>query len=99
NAGPDQPLTVPATAQSTGTATDDGLPTPPALTATWSKVSGPGAVAFSNPNGLSTSATFSAAGTYVLRLTAYDGALSASDDVTIVVNASNHLPTVNARLD
>jgi hypothetical protein len=33
-----------------------------------------------------TTATFSTAGTYVLRLTADDGALTQSDDVTIVVN-------------
>ena len=44
-----------------------------------------GTVTFSNPNAVVTSAGFSAAGTYVLRLTASDSALSASDDVQITV--------------
>ena len=43
----------------------------------WTKVSGPGTVTFSSPNALNTSATFSVAGTYVLRLTASDSVLSA----------------------
>ncbi len=34
----------------------------------------------------STTATFRRAGTYVLRLTANDGALSTSDDITVKVN-------------
>jgi hypothetical protein len=53
---------------------------------TWSKVSGPGNVSFANAHALSTTASFSAAGAYVLRLTATDGALSANDDLTIMVN-------------
>ncbi|HSB10515.1 MAG TPA: VWA domain-containing protein [Blastocatellia bacterium] len=40
DAGPDQTITLPATASLAGTATDDGLPTGAALTTTWSKVSG-----------------------------------------------------------
>jgi len=89
NAGADLSITLPSTAALKGTATDDGLPSPPArVTTTWSKVSGPGTVTFASPNALSTSATFSAAGSYVLRLTASDGALSAQDDVTVTVNAA-----------
>jgi hypothetical protein len=87
NAGPDQTITLPTSATLTGTASDDGRPSPPGqVTKSWTKVSGPGTVTFSAPNALSTSATFSAAGTYVLRLTASDSALSSSDDVTVVVN-------------
>ena len=48
----------------------------------WSSVSGPGTVTFANANVLSTTATFSAAGTYVLRLTASDSLLTSTDDVT-----------------
>jgi hypothetical protein len=78
---------LPAVATLTGTANDDGLPIPPSLlTLTWSKVSGPGSVTFANAHALSTTASFSAAGTYVLRLTAADGALSASDDLTFTAN-------------
>ncbi len=68
-----------------GTATDDGQPSPGALVVTWEKVSGPGTVTFSNSHSLTTNATFSMAGTYVLRLTANDGALSASDEVLEVI--------------
>jgi hypothetical protein len=87
NAGSDQTITLPSSATLDGTATDDGLPTPPGmLTTTWSKFSGPGTVTFGDASSVDTTATFSQAGTYVLRLTADDGALTASDDVTVVVN-------------
>ena len=89
NAGVDQTITLPSAANLDGTVTDDGLPNPPgAVTTTWSKVSGPGTVTFGNANAVDTTASFSAAGSYVLRLTANDGALPNSDDVTITVNAA-----------
>ncbi|MCH9663625.1 MAG: hypothetical protein K0U66_08215, partial [Gammaproteobacteria bacterium] len=87
NAGPDQSITLSAVATLNGTVTDDALPTPPTLTTTWSEVSGPGTVTFANTATVDTTATFSAPGTYVLRLTANDGAASTSDDVTITVSA------------
>jgi PKD repeat protein len=100
NAGPDQSVTFPAAATLSGTATDDGLPNPPGqLTTTWSVVSGPGTVTFGNANLLSTTATFSATGTYDLRLTASDGALSASDDLIVTVAPANQPPTVSAGPD
>ena len=40
----------------------------------WTKVSGPGTVTFANAASASTTATFTHAGLYVLRLTADDGA-------------------------
>jgi hypothetical protein len=86
-AGADQTITLPAAATLTGTANDDGLPMPPSLlTFAWSKVSGPGNVTFANASALNTAASFSAAGTYVLRLSATDSALLASDDLTVTVN-------------
>jgi hypothetical protein len=89
NAGSDQTITLPASASLRGTANDDGLPAPPAtLTTTWSRVSGPGTVTFDNANALSTSATFSVAGAYVLRLTAFDSVLTSTDDVTVTVNSA-----------
>jgi hypothetical protein len=102
NAGSDQTVTLPNSANLSGTATDDGLPNPPGtLSTTWSKVSGPGTVAFGDPSAPSTTATFSASGTYVLRLTADDSALQSSDDLTVTVNASsgNQAPVVNAGSD
>jgi hypothetical protein len=88
NAGPDIVITLPASATLDGTVTDDGLPKPLGTVATtWTKLSGPsGTVTFANASAIDTTASFTAAGTYVLRLTASDGALSSSDDVTVVVN-------------
>ncbi|HKQ04260.1 MAG TPA: LamG-like jellyroll fold domain-containing protein, partial [Blastocatellia bacterium] len=99
NAGPDQTITLPATASLQGTASDDGLPQGSPLTVAWSKVSGPGTVTFSNPTGLATTASFTAAGVYVLRLTASDGQLSTGDDVQVTVIAQNQPPVVNAGAD
>ena len=103
NAGPDQTITLPATATLAGGASDDGLPNPPAtLTTTWSVVSGPGTVTFANTANPTTTATFSAAGTYDLRLIGSDSALSASDDIVITVLPAppvNKPPVVNAGSD
>ncbi len=90
NAGADQSIVLPASATLNGTVTDDGLPNPPASTThTWSAVSGPGSVTFADPAALSTTASFTVPGTYVLRLSASDSALSASDDVTVTVIGPN----------
>ncbi len=70
------------------TVTDDGLPNPPAALALgWTTVSGPGTVTFARTNAASTSATFSTAGLYLIRLTANDSALSSSRDISVTVNA------------
>ncbi len=89
-AGSNQTITLPTdTVDLDGTVTDDGLPDPPAsVTTTWSKVSGPGTVTFGSIYAVDTTATFSAAGTYVLQLSADDGDLQASDTVTVTVNAA-----------
>src|SRR5439155_14212179 len=69
-----------------GSVTDDGLPNPPAaVTSTWSQVSGPGTATFTDPSSPTTTVSFDAAGSYVLRLTGDDSALQASDDVTVTV--------------
>ncbi len=96
NAGPDQAVTLPALATLTGSYTDDGLSGFP-VTTTWTKTSGPGTVTFGNAAALSTTAGFSAAGTYVLTLTANDGLLSGSDTITITTSGVVNLaPVVNA---
>src|SRR5207244_3006489 len=96
SAGSNQTVTLPASASLTGTATDDGLPAGSTLTVTWSKFSGPGTATFGNVNALSTIASFSSAGTYVLRLTASDSELSRSADVTIPAPPPNQPPAVSA---
>jgi PKD repeat protein len=89
DAGADQTITLPADAPLDGTVSDDGRPNPPgALTTVWGVDSGPGSVTFANANAVDTRASFATAGAYVLRLTANDGALSASDTVQITVQAA-----------
>jgi hypothetical protein len=93
NAGPDQIITLPANVTLNGTVSDDGLPIPPGLLSFgWTKFSGPGTVTFANANALSTTASFSTNGTYVLRLTGGDGEFSASDDVVVTVNGQVQQP-------
>src|SRR5207247_2582517 len=99
NAGPDQQITLPNVANLNGSTSDDGLPAGSTLSSIWSKVSGPGAVTFGNPNVTVTTATFSMAGTYVLRLTASDSQLSSSDDIVVAVIPENHAPAANAGPD
>lgn len=84
SAGADQSIVLPASATLNGTATDDGLPGN-SLTTTWSKVSGPGTVTFGSPGTLQTTATFASAGSYVLQLSANDGAASASSTLAVTV--------------
>ncbi|MEZ4621627.1 MAG: hypothetical protein R2867_39845 [Caldilineaceae bacterium] len=92
------------TPQLNGTATDSGLPTPANLVTTWSVVSGPGTVSFGDAQALQTSATFSDSGTYTLRLTADDNALTATDDLVIAVgtaggyNISISAPALTAKV-
>ena len=88
SAGPDQSATFPASVSLTGKVLDDGLPSPPgAVTVTWSQANGPpGGATFGNIHAVSTTVTFSVPGTYYLRLTANDGALSSFDEVGVTVN-------------
>jgi hypothetical protein len=55
------------------------------ITHAWSKVSGTGTVTFSPSDQSDTVATFSADGTYVIRLTSTDGTTTATQDVTVQV--------------
>ena len=99
NAGPDHTISLPnTTVPLDGSAEDDGLPVDE-LTVVWSVVSGPGQVVFANPALTDTTATFTVAGTYLLRLTASDADLSAEDDVTVVVHPANQAPVVEAGAD
>ena len=86
NAGPDVTVLVTAAATLAGTATDDGLPSP--LTIQWSQFSGPGTTSFAAPNQAATTATFSAAGSYTLRLSANDGEFTTTDTCVVTVQPS-----------
>jgi RHS repeat-associated protein len=97
NAGQPQTILLPQTIILAGIATDDGLPSG-TLTVQWSMLSGPGTVTFTSPASAETRATFSAAGTYQLQLSASDSQLTTTSQVTITVNtpAQNQAPVVNA---
>ena len=98
NAGADQTISLPNQATLRGTVADDGRPNPPAtVTTTWSKVSGPGAVTFANANAVTTNASFAAAGSYLLQLTASDGSVSSTDQVAVTVSTGN-LSILNVRI-
>jgi RHS repeat-associated protein len=98
-AGVNQLISLSDSAILSGTATDDGLPVGSSLQVIWSKTSGNGNVAFSNPTFAATTSTFTQAGIYVLRLTATDGTLTVFDELTITVNSQNGTPQVQAGND
>ncbi len=91
DAGQDVAITLPTSAVALdGTVSDDGLPETGQLSVTWSHVggTGTGTVTFDDANAVDTTATFSAdAGSYILRLTATDGDLTTSDEMTVQVYA------------
>ena len=57
----------------------------PAPTVAWNQESGPGTVTFADPKSLATTATFSALGSYVLKLTATNGESTHSSTVRVSV--------------
>lgn len=61
--------------------------TAPAPVTQWSLVSGTGTANIKSPSATTTAVTFSAPGTYVLRVTATDGQFSVSDQVTVVAGS------------
>jgi hypothetical protein len=73
----------------TVTASDDGRPRSRngrgGLTVRWMQYRGTGPVAFDSRVGLTTKASFSAPGTYVLRALASDGSLTTPHDITVTV--------------
>ena len=107
SAGADQSLQLPTTSvQVLAQISDDGEPSPPALTYDWTQVSGPGTAVFT-PGTLSggelpTDITVDIEGTYVLRLTASDGELSGFDEMTLTLlpeELENTAPEVDAGAD
>lgn len=99
NAGADKTITLPTSSVSlAGSATDANGSV---ASYAWSRVSGPTQFTFSNAGAATTSVTNLVAGTYVFRLTATDNqGASASDDVTVTVNAAANTPPVaNAGAD
>jgi DUF1680 family protein len=74
-----------------GRAQSDSAPTPPAgppQTVRWQKKSGPGRVTFADASALTTNASFSAAGVYVLEMTATAANETATSTLTVKVETA-----------
>ncbi|MFP4473396.1 MAG: PKD domain-containing protein [Candidatus Omnitrophota bacterium] len=95
DAGVDQEITLPDDANLSATVSDDGLPDG-TLDTLWSKVSGPGTVTFGDASAAVTTASFSEAGTYELKITADDGELSMEDGLTVLVHPGNDVVIDNS---
>jgi hypothetical protein len=97
-AGDEQTLILPADGEPvivtlSGTVMDDGLPDPPAqLTTLWEKIDGPEGIEFAEEAAMETTVSIAEAGSYLIRLSASDGALDASDVVQIIVENSDLPP-------
>ena len=102
DAGDYQSILWPAdSVQLAATVSDDGRPyqdppadpcTPVGLTLTWSQLSGPGTVGFSDTTIADPTVTFPAAGYYDLQLRVFDGDKDACDVVGIYVKTDSTLP-------
>jgi len=94
-AGPDQLVALTSMpVVLSGAFLDDGLPNPPGTTSShWTRISGPGTVAFNDVAAAATTASFSTNGVYRVQLAADDGYYTIVDAVEIVVNAP---PVVDA---
>ncbi len=95
---PGVPVTLAATVS------DDGLPVGSSLTYRWEKAAGPGSVVFGTSNAPVSTATFSVAGNYVVRLVASDSEAAAAATLAVSVVAPgepnvNLMPVVNAGPD
>lgn len=85
-AGADHTIELPVrTVELSGSATDDASAD---LTYSWSATSGPSGVTFSAADAATTTATFPAAGNYVLTLSVSDGTSTGTDTVAVTVNAA-----------
>jgi hypothetical protein len=73
------------------TVTDDGRPAPAAITPLWYTVTGAGTANFASPSSIDTAVTFSASGSYRLRLTASDGAIMTFAETTANVTVNTPL--------
>jgi PKD repeat protein len=99
SAGPDLDIALGDSALLQGRVSDDGLPSPGSLVRGWNPVSGPGEVTFVDAGQEVTYVSFSAAGTYLLRLTGDDGHLQSIDDAIVAVSHSDGSTVFQRRVE
>jgi Calx-beta domain/FG-GAP-like repeat/Carboxypeptidase regulatory-like domain len=85
NAGPTEAVTQTSVLTLAGTVQDNDPGATQAVSSTWTMVSGPGTVTFENAGSPTSDAVFSTPGNYVLQLSATDGTVSGSSQVSVVV--------------
>lgn len=89
NAGPDAEIEgerFPLEVALIGSAVDDGLPMVPGrLSLSWTQIDGPGVVEFADPGQSNTVVRLPGTGSFALRLTAFDGDRSRTDDIVLTV--------------
>ncbi|GDY14260.1 hypothetical protein LBMAG53_31380 [Planctomycetota bacterium] len=88
SAGSDQVISAPGSCTLIGLVSDDGLPGG-SLSHLWSMQSGPGAVTIASPGSEITTVQFAQLGTYVMLLSASDGALTGSDQMVVTVGVDS----------
>jgi len=96
DAGPDKEIVLPdITTTLIAEITDDSPESDISLS--WEKISGPGAVTFSNPEISTTITSFSAPGDYVIKIIVTDGDLVGTDEVRVKVTqvVKSNIATIN----
>ncbi len=78
-----------------GSVTDDGLPTTGSLSWQWTQVDGPATAAFDDATSLTPTVSVGQSGSWVFRLSADDGELTAFDEVTITTVADDGSIRIN----
>ncbi|MCH8475889.1 MAG: MBG domain-containing protein, partial [Opitutales bacterium] len=85
-AGGERTVSLGQTISLLGEMEDDGLPEDPGMVTTeWTLREGPAAVSFTTPESLETGVDFTQSGSYILRLTAFDGEVMTAHDKPVTV--------------
>ena len=90
-------ITLPTntTSFSTAAVSDDGLPVGAAVSVLLTQTNGPAPIQFADPTNIRTQMTFSAPGSYGVRITASDTQLTSTVFLTVTVNQANKAPVIN----
>jgi RHS repeat-associated protein len=89
-------ITLPTntTSFSTANVVDDGLPVGAPVTVLLTQTSGPAPIQFADPTNIRSLMTFSAPGSYGVRITASDTQLASTTTLTVTVNQANKAPVI-----